>query len=202
MKKDRFKELSGIFQRMTVENQLRLIEFMAADISLYAEDSQYKNQLKAAYGLLDCIKQKLHNQEKNAEFAEMMTILDTLSASQLMGLLNKTSKLIHKFDADNKQKEAESMCKTEGHVFSNWKENRFTNYISPAEAYGIEGLLNGGTEPTIPVEKVEWRRTCERCGYEEIVREEPEEVKKERLTKAKDARIRKLKKELKDLESS
>ena len=37
MKKGRFKELSGIFKRMSFENQLKLIEFMAADISLWDE---------------------------------------------------------------------------------------------------------------------------------------------------------------------
>lgn len=204
MKKDRFNELVGIFKRMTIENQLRLIEFMATDISLYDVEPKYKNQLKAAYRLLDCIEKKLHSQKKDAEFAEMMNMVETLSINQLMRLLNEISKLVHEFDADNKQETAECMCETEGHVFSEWKKREYNEYISPVEAYGIDGLW-GANNPharTIPVPITDWLRTCDRCGYEEIVREEPTEVRDVRLAKEKSARIRKLKKELQELEGS
>lgn len=203
MKKDRFNELVGIFKRLTVENQLRLIEFMGSDISLYDVEPRYKNQLKAAYRLLNCIEQKLHSQEKDAELAEMISIVETLSINQLMELLDKVSELVYRFDEENKQEATEKLCEAEGHVFSKWKKHKYNRYVSPVEAHGIDGLWGSDRphDPTIPIPTTDWRRTCDRCGHTEIVEVEPEEVKEERLAKFQQARVRRLQKELENLQS-
>ena len=203
MTKDRFNELNGIFQRMSVKNKLKLIEFMAEDISLYDEDECDRKYLKTANRLLNCMKERLHSQKKDEEYAEIMTIIGTLSVEQLMDLLSEVSKLVREFDADNKHNEAVSLCDEEGHIFQEWRKHEYTRYVSPLEAYGMEGLAAPNPHsPTIPIPIPEWIRTCERCGFEEIVEREPPEVRNARLAKEKKARIRKLKKELRKLENS
>ena len=203
MTKDRFNELNGIFQRMSVKNQLKLIELMAEDVSLYDEDESDRKHLETANKLLACMKERLHSQKKDEEYAEIMTVIGTLTVEQLMKLLDKVSKLVRKFDADNKHNEAVSLCDEEGHIFQEWRKHECTKYISPVQAYGIEGLMMSCPhKPDIPIPITEWIRTCERCGFEEIVEQEPTEVRNARLAKEKKERIRKLKKEIRELEGS
>ena len=201
MEQERLKELSSTFYKMSLENQLHLIELMAGNLDNCFPESSEEKQLKLAKKLLKNISGRLEEARKDASLAETMALLDTLSVSQLVKLLNSFSNNVHRFAAKNRQKAAEDKCRKDGHIFGQWEVKKYKTYISPAQAHGIEGLLNGGKRPTIPVEHTQWHRTCERCGFIEKTEQKPQELVDAEAMENKSKEIQRLRRRLKKLES-
>ena len=85
----------------------------------------------------------------------------------------------------------ENICKREGHVFSKWKHYHWTRYI--------DTIIDHECVCNYPVEMHSWGRICSRCGYQESVEREPDEVWEARMKKEKNERIKVLEKELRNL---
>jgi len=129
----------------------------------------YEESKKVEYARkkLEYISSKLKNKKARPQIASILPEINDLSDEQLTKLVVTIVDTVHKYTKENEQQRKENICQNDGHIFTAWQEHKYTIYVSPAEAYGIEGLLNGGTNPTIPIKKIKWYRTCERCGFKE-----------------------------------
>jgi len=89
--------------------------------------------------------------------------------------------------------QAESICLEEGHQFSKWEKNEWSTF----EDICVDHQIIHGYK----VEHQNWKRVCSRCGFVEFVEREPKELINERKEKNRQARIKRLERELKHLKS-
>lgn len=92
----------------------------------------------------------------------------------------------------------DQVCKKEGHSFSDWEQKMITVTEKNPYLGSRDYIVPQGME-CIPRTYPEWRRKCSRCGYEEITREEPLEVREKRVEEERQYQIEKLERELKAL---
>ena len=152
---------------------------------------------------------------KNANAKQdLNTLQTTLSHFQLLSP-EKQSKVIesivssiqHYYEIQAHELEyisAINTCQQEGHLFEEWKkvEYKKSRHVDSKKNsyYDRNGYLQSSLTLTYEdYDEIFWTRTCKRCGYSEKSLQEPEEVIEKREEEAKQARILKLEKELRDL---
>ena len=128
------------------------------------------------------------DKEKLEEIVEKINNLDYNHKIKVMKTIGYDVNRILK---QTEQKKIEEKCKNEGHIFSDWKHYTWKESV-------VGGDL--GEFQKFEINKESWDRTCQLCGFKEIVYKEPESVKNDRLEKEKKEKIKQLKKELKNLQ--
>lgn len=202
---DKLKKVVDSFIHLNFDEKVEFIKAMTNSIKLkevncYSFDE--KKKIEAIKKMLEYISSKLKSKNSKPQITSILPEISELTDEQLTKLVVTIVDTVHKYTGENEQLAKEEQCRAEGHIFSDWKERKYTRWISPAEAYGIEGLMNGGTNTTIPIDVTEWHRTCERCGFMEKTEVKPREVAEKEEKQKKARRIRALKKELKELKKN
>jgi hypothetical protein len=125
-------------------------------------------------------------------FTKAIKDFKQLPINYQIDILNSFAQCVEDSKKKNEHDIAVNTCSTEGHVFSKWKKIKY----STKEEY-----WDAGPRGYVDVEHVEWKRTCTRCGFEERIDYEPQELIEERLEKNKQAKIKRLEKKLEKLKN-
>ena len=140
--------------------------------------------------LLDLINNM--NKKERKKFLKLYNKICDLEPSYKNKLLNEMYLyLSHAYNKVAKQRNKDK-CEKEGHTFSEWK-------FSLQTVTTIMGDLGYGKE--VEIQKEFWERKCTRCGYNEVVSKEPDEVRAVRLEQERQDKIKILRKELAELEN-
>lgn len=120
--------------------------------------------------------------------------------------LSSIIEIIESAIKDQEKENNEKICRQEGHIFNKWEkiEYEMPVYIGSEKDYHYDrnGYKKSYTKDIYETQNViKWRRYCQRCGYIEKSLEEPDELIEERLEIERQEKIKKLKKELKELTS-
>ena len=109
-------------------------------------------------------------------------------------IINTLMTKIEEYHQINENDNAVKTCSIEGHQFTKWEKRTWTTLEDIIwEGYGPNGKTT--------VEHKEWQRTCKRCGLIQNSKYEPQELIDDKKEKNKQARIKKLERELKRLKN-
>ena len=112
------------------------------------------------------------------DFIKAIKDFKRLSSKYQKEVLKTFRDSVDKYKAKTLYDEKLAVCKEKGHDYTEWKHNKWI---------------------TIQKDKTEhenWRRSCRRCGYIDIVYKEPKELVAERKEKEEKAKIRILEREI------
>lgn len=115
------------------------------------------------------------------------------------GLINYCNEIDKRAISESKEQELQikrEFCENNGHDFSEWKKITYTT----EEELGPSGIeeLHLGVSGTHKVKHVEWQRKCKYCGYVQIAKEKPQEIKEKEIK----SQIKSLQKSLGKMEST
>ena len=130
--------------------------------------------------------------EELKKLSDIFKKYESLSQNNKKKVIKAVFEIIVKHLGIQEQEDKEKICQREGHTFGKWKKRTWTT----KEVY-----WDAGPQGYVDVEHEVWERTCSRCGYVEEVEYEPQELIDQRKEKNKKARIQRLKRTLKELES-
>ncbi|MBR2828475.1 MAG: hypothetical protein IKE70_04520 [Bacilli bacterium] len=131
--------------------------------------------------------------QKGNSFSKAIKDFKQLPINYQISILNSFVQNVEMGKRNNEHDIAVNTCSTEGHMFSKWKHNKWTEYI--------DTVIDHQHVHNYPIEHENWKRTCSKCGFIEEVEHEPQELIDERKEKNKKARIKRLERELKKLKS-
>lgn len=186
------------FDYLTEENQLvvvqKIIEFLQENEDIFTEE-EYDKKLSSSF--CSFLKEQLlllKNRAIYKKISDMLMRFNSLSYKNKKNVLLEVSDVIKKYLLIQEEEDKKQICRLEGHDFTRWKHEKWTEYIKtvidhiPVEKY--------------PVDYECWCRTCKRCGFEENMQEEPEEVRVAREEANKKRRIRRLENTLRMLKNN
>ena len=186
------------FDYLTLESQLVVVEaiikFLKENESIFTEE-EYDRKLSSSFRSflevqLPILKSRAIYKKASDIFMRFKNLSDRNKKNALLEVLE----VINKYLAIQEQEKKEEECRKKGHDFKKWEHEKWTEYINtvidhiPVEKY--------------PVDYECWCRTCNRCGFEESMEEEPEEVRVAREETNKKRRIRRLENTLKMLKNN
>jgi len=186
------------YNSLNPDSQLVVAEAIANELKnnesyLDAEDEYDEKKSRIVREFLNSIINNSRQSEEVKKFADIFKEYENLSQNNRKKVINEVFKIVVKYLGIQEQEDKEKICQQEGHTFSKWKYNKWTEYI--------DIVIDHQHVPNYPVEHENWERTCSRCGFIEKVEHEPQELIDERKEKNKKERIKILERELKKLKS-
>lgn len=185
------------FDNLTEESQLvvvkAIIKFLKENEYIFTEE-EYDRKLSSSFRSfleeqLPILKSRAIYKKASDIFMRFKNLSDRNKKNALLEVLE----VINKYLAIQEQEDKEEECRIGGHNFKKWEHIKWTEYINtvidhiPVEKY--------------PVDYECWCRTCKRCGFEESMEEEPNEVRVAREEANRERRIKRLEKTLKELKN-
>lgn len=187
----------NIVVNMDPDNQLELARVLIKELHLN-EDSLNENEydMSLSIKLRSTLEEYAKQETNKIEGEKLLNILDRFIGLTLgnqkkiidsvvpcflsvMEEVIKNDKILH--------------CSKEGHAYgdNSWKRNEWTTRETT--------YIDHQKVPDYPIEHVNWTRQCPNCGFIEETDIEPLEAQKQREGTEKQARIKELKSELRDL---
>ena len=197
------------FKSLDPNQQLEIAKALVEELQinerhLVAED-KYNNEMSRALRLF--FNKMVKNTNVKQELKALQTTLNTFQSLSP----EKQSKVIEAFVSSiqhyyeiQEHEQNEKTCEREGHLFDEWRkvEYRGSRRVDSKDGsfYDHNGYLQSYTTQTYEdYSELYWIRTCKRCGYSEKSFQEPVELVEKRKEIDRQARIKKLEKELRDL---
>lgn len=137
--------------------------------------------------LYDNTDNELISSQKNKSIERFQSLSD----KNKIKVIEEVNTIIKKYHKIEVQENNERICDEQGHTFGEWIKKEWTT----KEVY-----WDAGPQGYIDVKHKRWDRVCNRCGFIDSVKTEPESVKFAREKEEKKAKIKKLRRELRDLE--
>ena len=197
------------FNSLDPDQQLEIAKAVVEELKdneelLDAED-EYNNEMSQAIRLF--FNKMIKNANTKQDLKALQTTLSyfqSLSPEKQSMVIDSIVSSIQRYHEMQVCEQKESICQQEGHTFDEWRKvenKRFRDIDSRNDNYydrnGYERKYS--TQSYEKYDEVYWIRTCKRCGYIEKSLQEPEEVIEKRKEEEKQARIRTLEKELREL---
>ena len=185
------------FDYLTEENQLvvvqKIIEFLQENEDIFTEE-EYDKKLSSSFRSF--LKEQLpllKNRVIYKKISDMLMRFNSLSYKNKKNVLLEVSDVIKKYLLIQEEEDKKQICRLEGHDFTRWKHEKWTEYIKTVIDYTYVDKY--------PIVHECYSRTCKRCGFEENMQEEPEEVRVAREEANRKRRIKRLEKTLKELKN-
>ncbi len=200
------------FNSLNPNQQLEIARALVEELkdnerNLNAED-EYNNEASQT------VRMFLNKMVKNANTKQELKALETtlscfqtLSPERQSKVIESIVSSIQHYYKIQEHEERERICQQNGHLFDEWekveyktsrqinsKDNSYYDY----NPYRISYKTNTYEY----YDEIYWIRTCKRCGYSEKSLQEPKEVIEERKEREKQARIKKLERELSNLKKT
>ncbi len=186
------------FDNLTEDSQLvvvkAIIKFLKENEYIFTEE-EYDRKLSSSFrSFLEEQLPILKNRAIYKKASDIFMRFKNLSDRNKKNALLEVLEVINKYLAIQEQEDKEEECRIGGHDFKKWEHIKWTEYINtvidhiPVEKY--------------PVDYECWCRTCKRCGFEETMEEEPNEVRVAREEANKKRRIRRLENTLRMLKNN
>lgn len=197
------------FNSLDPNQQLEIAKALVEELKdneryLDAED-EYNNEMSQAIRLFfnKMVKNANTKQDLNA-LQTTLSCFQSLSPERQSKVIESIVSSIQHYYEIQEHEQKEGICKREGHLFDEWRKVEYKNsrHIDSKDNsyYDRNGYLRSYTTHTYEdYDEIYWIRTCKRCGYSEKSLQEPKEVIEKREEEEKQARIKKLEKELRNL---
>lgn len=155
---------------------------------------------KTYFDILTSLKQLDTEFDVKDDIELMTTICEfkKLPISHQLSVIKSFKRKVKKQKLTLEKELIDQVCKKDGHSFGEWEQKMITVMEKNPYLGSRDYIVPEGME-WIPKTYPEWRRKCSRCGYEEITREEPLEVREKREEEERQYQIEKLERELKAL---
>ena len=185
------------FENLTEVNQLvvvqKLIEILEENEYIF-EEKEYDRKLSSSFRSfleeqLPILKSRAIYKKASDIFMRFKNLSDRNKKKALLEVLE----VIDKYLAIQEQEDKKEECRKKGHDFKKWKHEKWTDYVRT--------VFDHQWVEKYPVDHECWCRTCKRCGFEETMEEEPEEVRVAREEANKKRRIKRLEKKLSELKN-
>ena len=199
MKQNQNKYWKETVDNMSLENQLELAKILEEKLKLNKKSINKSDNYNMDYSSqLALFLENYVSQSNNREaITKVQTILSKFKKLSLVSQ-NRVIEIIipyllHTINAIAKEDDINN-CSKFGHMYSDnsWERREWTTY----EPVVIDHQMC----ENYPIAHVKWERTCPNCGFTEEVLTEPEEVKAQREQEEKQAKIKKLQRELNELD--
>ncbi len=169
-----------------------IIEYLKTNNLVFDMDQYYRERTGLVCDFLGDLLYCYKGDGNLKKLGEMLYKFDNLSEKNQKELVDEIiyafqKRIIIQKDDDNKD-----YCLVHGHNFGEWKYSEWTEYI--------DTVIDHELVHDFPIKHSDWKRKCSKCGFVEMVHQEPDELYKARMIKEKKAKIKKLTKELKKLE--
>ena len=182
-----------------------LVEELKDNESYLTLEDEYNNEMSQE--IREFFNKMIKNANKKQDLKALQTTLSSfqsLSPEKQSKVIESIVSSIQHYSKIQEQEQKESICQREEHIFNEWKKVKYTkiHHIDSTDNsyYDHNGYLRNYTTHTYEdYADICWERTCKRCGYSEKSMQEPKEVIIKRKEDEKQARIKKLEKELRDL---
>ena len=197
------------FNSLDPNQQLEIAKALVEELKdneryLDAED-EYNNEMSQAIRLF--FNKMVKNANTKQDLKALKTTLScfqSLSPERQSKVIESIVSSIQHYYEIQEQEQKESICQREDHLFDEWRkvESKYSHHIDSKDNsyYDHNGYLRSYTTHTYEdYDEIYWIRTCKRCGYSEKSLQEPKEVIEKRKEEEKQARIKKLEKELRVL---
>lgn len=138
------------------------------------------------------IESKIESNPNENIFVEAMIDFKQLPLNYQIEILKSFSRKVDECKASYLHDQAVIECLNEGHQFSKWKKITWTTQ---------EQVFDAGPRGYVDVDHINWERMCTRCGFKETVEHEPQELIDARKEKSKQAKIKRLERELNRLKN-
>ena len=194
------------FNSLDPDNQLEIAKALVEELKdneryLDAED-KYNNEISQTLRLF--FNKMIKNVNTKEELETLQTTLSYFQSlsperqSKVIESIVSSTKHYHEMQELEKKKD---VCQQEGHLFGEWERveyNKSRRVDSKNQSYYDNNgyLHNYKTDTYEDYNESYWLKTCKRCGYSEKSIEEPEEITQKREEEKKQARIKRLEKEL------
>ena len=133
---------------------------------------------------------KLTVEEHDGHVAELFEKYKNLTPERKRKIIRGVLSDISRYAKEQHQEDLENECARTHHLYGNWEYHEWET----KEETRIDLQFC-----RVPVQHRQWECKCKRCGHVLVSETEPEEVRKARIIKENNARIRQLKKEMRDL---
>ena len=122
------------------------------------------------------------------DIKEHIDTYNNLPIKYKIEIINNLINNINKCKSDNEHDIAVKTCSTEGHKFGKWNHREWETIK--------DVVIDHQHVPNYRIKHEIWSRTCERCGFIEENEKMPDEIKQEIEQKRKQAKIKRLEREL------
>lgn len=197
MTKKQLEYFKTKLQNLNPDEQIEIAKLLSDELyqnnQAYNCDANYNHKL--ADHIIYMLEIYISSSKKKQLINELHTMMEKfkqLPKEKQERVAKAAFNTIKKIEQEEKQKIAELTCKEQGHVFEGkykgWTDHSFTR---------LETINYDHQIFEAPVEHKIWKRTCTRCGYEEVLKDkEPEIVTKAKKEAARKRRIKELQDEL------
>ncbi len=185
------------YNGLSPDSQLEVAEAIVDELrdnELTFDESEYdKEKSRIIREFFDTIVLNLEENEELKKVANILGEVENLSQNNKRKVIDEVFGVVVKYLGIQKQENKEKVCHQEGHIFGKWEHNICTTYI--------DTVIDHQRVHNFPVEHENWKRTCSRCGFVDVVDHEPQELIDTRKEKNKKARIKRLESELRRLKN-
>ena len=171
MTHDEIEKLKIKISRAEANEQIELAELLVNELIANNECYNiYEYDIDKSYECIDDLTFFLDKIKNKIELRKIKKIKDRynkLSKSKRKTLLKEIEKLLTNLET-NVIKKPNIKCRQEGHLYNEWEELRCIS----------EQLKKDENENRkfIKCEEIYWEKKCKRCGYEQRLSSEPEEI--------------------------
>ena len=183
------------YENLSTEQQVEVALAIAEFIKRGRSSINFREFEEERLDAMDEVLHVLSMMEDEKKFLSTTNILNNFRAlpqKKRLEIANSTYRYIEGCYEETMRERNENICNMEGHTFGKW--------VRHTRSGSTDAVIDHQFAKNMPYEYTEWTRTCTFCGKVETTRIEPEEAKEERLEKERQDKIRKLKRELKELE--
>lgn len=183
------------YNSLDPDNQLKVASAIANELKeneMVLDESEYdKEKSRIVRKFFNSIKHNAKQTKELKKFADIFERYESLSQNNRIKVINEVIEIVVKYLDIQEQERKEEECQQEGHIFGEWKHNKWTEYT--------DTVIDHQHVRDFPVEHENWERTCSRCGFIDEVDHEPQELIDARKEKNEKKRIKRLESELKRL---
>ena len=165
------------YNNLNPKNQLEVASAIANElqnIELNPNTSDYdKEKTKIIREFFNKILLKSSQNEELKKMGDLFRRFEKLSQQNKAKVIDEIVEIIKKYLKKQEKEDIEEKCEKEGHIFGNWLHNKWTTNV----------------DNVIEVKHENWKRTCKRCGFVEVVVEEPKELIESRQRKDRNKKL-------------
>lgn len=185
------------YNNLIPDSQLEVAEAILKELNdneMALSESEYdQKKSKIVRKLLIAIMHNTKQADEYKKFASVLEKFESLSPTNKRKVINAIYKNITKYLGIQEKEKTEKICKYEGHIFDEWIHKKWTTYE--------DTIIDHQFVEKLPINHNKWERSCPRCGYKEVIYNEPQELIDARKENDKKMQIKKLELELKKLKS-
>lgn len=184
---------------MSPDNQLELamilIEKLKLNENIIKKSDKYNMHFSSE--LLFLLENYVSQNKNKKEATKVLTLLSkfkNLSSVNQHKIIELVIPYLLSTVSDVVKEDNINNCSKFGHMYNDdsWKRSEWTTYETV--------VIDHQKCEDYPIPHVKWERTCPNCGFTEEILTEPEEIKVQREKEEKQAKIKKLQRELNELD--